>query len=338
LLVPGFLPCEKSLRPTPQAEKEFVMDWRRCLIGVLLGCVLALGIGITAIAQDDEGETAAEEAAAVEEHPEEAAPSDAVPGETTGEQTRAADAPPEPPGQPAEGLALTPYPYKVIVAGDAVNIRRGPSTKASIIGRVVRNDLLEVLGETEGWLHVVVPSGVVGYIYGKLTAKPPSPVPADVEAAVQEHLREGNLHYYREDFDGAIDEYRAALDAWPDGAEAHYNLASAYVEKGWYEEAINEYAEALGLEPDHVYSLYNLGWVYFQQAKYQEAVAQWERVAKMHPWFLDALYNLALTYEMLGDSRTGQAWQRFIEAAEQTSELEEVVEQVRGHLAALPAE
>ncbi len=308
------------------------MGWKCCLIGVLLGWSLAWGVGFSALAQEEPvTQPVGEEEAA--EADDLATPAAVEPAENMGQ----ADAEVEPTreeGEQKEGFpAFTPFPYTVVVGGDAVNIRSGPGTKHSIIDRVVRGDLLEVIDEEEGWLRVIVPSGNVGYIYSTLTSLPPSQVQPDVEEAVREHMRQGNLYYYRDDYDTAIDEYRAALDAWPDSSEAHYNLASAYVEKGWYEEAINEYAEALVLKPDHIYSVYNLGWVYFQQGRYEEAAAQWERVTEKFPWYLDGLYNLALAYEMLEDPRTNEGWQRFIEAAEKAGGMEEVVKQVKEHLA-----
>jgi len=277
------------------------MVWRRCLVGILLGGAVACWACMAASAQEAEPVT---------------------PGEQ----------PAPPVEQPQEELGVTPYPYAVAVTGSAVNIRGGPSTGAAVIDRVVQGDLLEVIGETGGWLHVVIPNGAVGYIYEKFTAKPASSVPPDAEAAVSEHLRQGNIHFYRKDFDSAIEEYRAALDAWSESPDAHYNLAGAYVEKGWYEEAANEYAETLGLNPNHVYSLYNLGCVHFRQGSYQEAAAQWEQVVKMRPRYLDALYNLALAYEMMEDSRSREVWQRFIEEAEKADELGEVVEHMKARL------
>lgn len=74
--------------------------------------------------------------------------------------------------------------------------------------------------------------------------------------------------------EGAIAEYRQALQLEPDYVEAHNNLASALVRKGDLAAATAEYREAIRLRPDYVMSHNNLAWLY----------ATTPRIEYRNPW------------------------------------------------------
>ncbi|MHB1419553.1 MAG: N-acetylmuramoyl-L-alanine amidase [Bacillota bacterium] len=54
------------------------------------------------------------------------------------------------------------------VTGSVLNIRSGPSTGYLIKEKVVRGDLLTVLGQSNGWLKVKSPDGITGWVSGTL--------------------------------------------------------------------------------------------------------------------------------------------------------------------------
>ena len=63
----------------------------------------------------------------------------------------------------------------------------------------------------------------------------------------------------------------------PNDPEVHYNLASAYKNKGLYDEAIEEYRKVTVLNPKFAPAYYNLGNGYFQQEKLDAAIEESDR-------------------------------------------------------------
>jgi len=60
----------------------------------------------------------------------------------------------------------------------------------------------------------------------------------------------------------AIRKYKERLQSFPDDAEAHFYLATAYEEKGHLLEAIGEFKETLRLNPKSAQAHFNLGILY----------------------------------------------------------------------------
>lgn len=57
----------------------------------------------------------------------------------------------------------------------------------------------------------------------------------------------------------AIKKYKERLESHPDDPEAHFYLATAYEEKGRYQDAIGEFKETLRLSPKSAQAHFNLG-------------------------------------------------------------------------------
>ena len=60
----------------------------------------------------------------------------------------------------------------VRVKVDSANVRGGPSTRYSVIGRVTRGEEIPVLGSQGGWLKVRLADGTEGWVYSKIVSKP----------------------------------------------------------------------------------------------------------------------------------------------------------------------
>ncbi len=59
----------------------------------------------------------------------------------------------------------------ITVTGNVVNLRSGPGTNCSILGRVHAGDSLQVTGGSEDWYRVYVPDmSLFAWIYGPLTS------------------------------------------------------------------------------------------------------------------------------------------------------------------------
>lgn len=146
--------------------------------------------------------------------------------------------------------------------------------------------------------------------------------PAEREAAF---LQEGRKHLETKDFARAAIDFRNAIQAMPKDAEAHYQLALAYLGSGNAQTAINELLQAAQLDPKHVgaqlklaefmTASQNIDVVKAGQKKAQEILA-------ISPGNADALQALAVSELRLQDP------------ADAVQHLGEVLQKVPQHLAA----
>jgi tetratricopeptide (TPR) repeat protein len=60
----------------------------------------------------------------------------------------------------------------------------------------------------------------------------------------------GNISFFEDKFDAAMDDYKKAVEINPSSVEAHYNLAQASREKLLFEEGEKHYQDAKNLDPD----------------------------------------------------------------------------------------
>lgn len=168
-------------------------------------------------------------------------------------------------------------------------------------------------------------------------------------------------------YDQAIQSYQAALEVWPDYAEARVGLGNAHQAKGQYDEAIEDYKEALAIEPanPHVYvglgkiyynekQLYHesvaayqkaialdpklldahmsLGELYEEKGLYDEAIARYTHVLSLEPRHPGATYGLALAYEKVDVTKAIAQWERYIELASSLPSEKEWVDIAKKHL------
>ncbi len=97
-----------------------------------------------------------------------------------------------------------------------------------------------------------------------------------------------------------VAQYRAALQAKPNDAVAHANLAGTLARQGKPEEAIAEYREALRLKPDSPGILNNFAGLLERQVKLEEGIAEFREAVRISPENVD--YNNYLGCA-LGDQR-----------------------------------
>lgn len=75
-------------------------------------------------------------------------------------------------------------PAEGVVLARLLNVRAGPSEDYAVLGRVSRGAKLSVVGGTNGWLEVLAPPGLSGYVAAHLLEPaPPPPTPAPEAAA-----------------------------------------------------------------------------------------------------------------------------------------------------------
>lgn len=109
------------------------------------------------------------------------------------------------------------------------------------------------------------------------------------------HLDRGSALAEKGDLDGAIAEFRQAVQQNPNDVDAHYNLGIALHSKGDLEGAIAEFREAIRLKPDFTRAHINLGNTLDDKGDRDGAIAEYRKALILKPDDADAHFNLAVT-------------------------------------------
>lgn len=129
--------------------------------------------------------------------------------------------------------------------------------------------------------------------------KPPSQVvispgsAAGLFASAVKHHQAGRLPEAEAD-------YRRALTAQPDHADAAFNLGVALRQAGKVDEAIAAYRRAIEIKPGYPEAHYNLGNALMAQGNADEAVAAYTQALRIKPDHARATANLGVAYANLG--------------------------------------
>jgi tetratricopeptide (TPR) repeat protein len=210
-------------------------------------------------------------------------------------------------------LVLAPLPVQaaddwvgltVFSTKDQLPLRNASGDKIgefSYSGTVTRD-----LGEWIEVRHVVHPGPYIGRVKKTEVVKL-----ADAEKFFSEKIKKDGKDTWAfrnratarltdKDYDGAIDDLTAAIDADP-----HQSL---YVErgrakraKGDLDGAIKDYTEALKLEPGYSVALNNRGVVWEAKMKYDEAIKDYTEAIKSDPKYSTPYRNRGLVHQRRGD-------------------------------------
>ena len=104
----------------------------------------------------------------------------------------------------------------------------------------------------------------------------------------------------RQDLDGAIKEYRAALQLRPDAAELHEALGEFYLDNHSDGDAQGELEKAVTLDPSRTKALYLLGRLYVQDRENEKAVRYLQRALQLQPNLNEASGLLGTAYVRMG--------------------------------------
>ncbi|HEX3731094.1 MAG TPA: tetratricopeptide repeat protein, partial [Opitutaceae bacterium] len=107
-----------------------------------------------------------------------------------------------------------------------------------------------------------------------------------------------------------IAQLRAALRMAPSLAQAHNNLANAYLRLNLPREAEAEYNQAIRLDPSSAAQRYNLGNLLVRESRAAEAVLEYQAALQLDPNYAEAHYNLAVALFQLGRSAEAAAHYR----------------------------
>ncbi|MFQ6096563.1 MAG: tetratricopeptide repeat protein [Armatimonadota bacterium] len=104
------------------------------------------------------------------------------------------------------------------------------------------------------------------------------------------------------DLDGAVLDYRGALELDPDYARAHHNLGVAYYKLGQFSAASVEIDRALELAPDTAEFYFTRGLIHKDSREHEEALRCFDEALKRAPDRVQALRYRGSVYFELGDN------------------------------------
>jgi tetratricopeptide (TPR) repeat protein len=104
----------------------------------------------------------------------------------------------------------------------------------------------------------------------------------------------------RQDLDGALKEFHAALQLQPNESELHEALGELYLVNHSDEEAQSELQRALTLDPSRTHALYLLGRLYVQNRENEKALPYLQRALRLQPDLAEASGLLGTAFVRLG--------------------------------------
>ncbi|MBA7608204.1 DNA-directed RNA polymerase subunit alpha [subsurface metagenome] len=110
-------------------------------------------------------------------------------------------------------------------------------------------------------------------------------------------LEKAATYRYASNFDGAAKELKTLANFENVSAEYHYQLARLQETQGLYEQAMDNYKTALELFPNHQKALFHLAYRCDLSGDEEAAIDYYRQIASSSPVYVSALINLAVLYE-----------------------------------------
>ena len=145
------------------------------------------------------------------------------------------------------------------------------------------------------------------------TPSPDTSQPPPEPATAARHLRQGYTLYNQGDVDGAIRQWRKAIDQAPGYAEAHYRIGVALQERGELPQAITALREATRLNPDDATIHIHLARACEAAGNTQDALAAYRAALQLVPTSAHVHHRIGHVLAAQGDlAGAMQAWRQTI--------------------------
>lgn len=145
-------------------------------------------------------------------------------------------------------------------------------------------------------------------------------------------VAEGNQLYAQGDFEGALKKYLEAQTLAPNAPELHFNIGDVHFGKGKYDEAASEFRRVLQkgdrklLQP----LAYNLATAAMKQGKFDQAVELYKTAIKLDPKDLEARHNLGVLLEMMRQQQEKKQDQQQQDKQDQKEQKDQQQQQQQG--------
>ena len=125
-------------------------------------------------------------------------------------------------------------------------------------------------------------------------------------------IDKGNRYYNQRNYYAALQQYKSAVQRFPESDIAHYDLGNALYKSGKFAEAAEEYRRALSSENRVLQqkAYYNLGNTYLKLGDLKYAINSYKNALNLNHRDFDAKYNLEFALERLKKLKSQQESQQ----------------------------
>ncbi len=117
-------------------------------------------------------------------------------------------------------------------------------------------------------------------------------------------LVSGLKFYKKKEFDQAIEQFKKAVEKYPDFKEAHSILGNAYFRTGRYDLAEKSYQQVLELDYNDTTARENMGVIHANRGELEKAIQQWEMVLDIAPERTDIKSKIDKASRLLDEKAT----------------------------------
>ena len=135
-----------------------------------------------------------------------------------------------------------------------------------------------------------------------------------IKAIAQEMASAGDINYRRQEFDTAINDYKKAIDYYPEYTTAIFKLARTYYRLKDYENTKKYLEKNLNIDTNQEQSHKMLGDIYRKYGDYENAVKHYKLSVSINPNYSKAFYSLGTL--MLSKSKLNKAKEYLTKATE----------------------
>ena len=142
-------------------------------------------------------------------------------------------------------------------------------------------------------------------------------------------LRNADKLYLRDNFEGAEETYRKAVEEEL-SANGEYNLGNSIYQQNRYEEALNHYEQAASLSNDPKVksdAYYNLGNTYMNMQEFEKGVEAYKNALRNNPNDEDSKYNLSVANRLVKQHQQQQQQQQQQQESGEKEEKEQQQEE-----------
>ena len=136
------------------------------------------------------------------------------------------------------------------------------------------------------------------------------------EGSPEFHLFMGKAHLNLEQYDMALDDFKAAAEANPKLTFVHFNLGLTYLKKQDYERARDEFLKDTAVEPDLALNYDELGDVYLLMQQDSDAERSYRQALQRDPRLVNSYVGLAKIYQR------AEKYQQALSALDSASKLD----------------
>ena len=133
------------------------------------------------------------------------------------------------------------------------------------------------------------------------TVSPESRGASIFPGGIQRYIQQGDEYLNAGEYDRAIAEFDAAINADPDSAEVYSKRGLAYAKLGVHDRAIADLDTAIGIYPDSALAYSNRSLIYSLVGEYDRAIADSEAALRIDSLYASAYSNRGLAYYFMGE-------------------------------------